>query len=139
MSIAENLLRLHRWQLEEQRRYVAELESLAERLRADAQRLVDHIDAEASLRQRSGQGETEQRPFGRRLIERRKKLEHSIAEIEDQIVKARAAVAAAENEVEHYELAAAQRTPVAGGTIIPRSRRAGDVVPAALRARRHGS
>src|SRR5260370_42265311 len=64
MSIAENLLRLHRWQLEEQRRYVAELEALARRLRADAHRLVDHIDADASLRQRAGQGGTDQRPCG---------------------------------------------------------------------------
>ena len=40
MSMVENLLRLHRWQLEERRRYLGELESLAERLRADAQRLA---------------------------------------------------------------------------------------------------
>ena len=88
-GIAENLLRLHRWQLEEQRRYVTGLESLATRLRADAQRLTDRIDADASLRDPSGQVEAEQRPFSRRLIERRQKLEDSIAEIGDQILNAR--------------------------------------------------
>src|SRR5215208_2439477 len=42
MSMVENLLRLHRWQLEERRRYLGELESLAERLRVDAVRLTDN-------------------------------------------------------------------------------------------------
>lgn len=139
MSIAENLLHLHRWQLEEQRRYVTGLESLATRLRADAQRLTDRIDADASLRDPSGQVEAEQRPFSRRLIERRQKLEDSIAEIGDQILNARAAVATAENELGHFELAAAQRTPVAGAAGMARPRRAGDVISGPLRARRYGS
>jgi len=36
MSVRDNLLRLHRWRLQERQDYLAGLESLMERLRADA-------------------------------------------------------------------------------------------------------
>ena len=38
MSSLDTLIKLHRWQLDEQRRKVVEFENLAERLRAELQR-----------------------------------------------------------------------------------------------------
>jgi hypothetical protein len=137
MSMVENLLRLHRWQLEERRRYLGELESLAERLRADALRLttandprVERPDPDRTVDAGSG-------AFERKSVERRVRLEHSLAEIEAEIVEARGAVAEAETEAAHYELAAAQRTSARPGAIL-RGRRLRQSVPSAL-AHRHGS
>lgn len=50
MTIAENLLRLYRWQLDERRRYLTELESLAERLRVEVRRLTAEIDPAQACR-----------------------------------------------------------------------------------------
>ena len=128
MSIAENLLRLHRWQLDERRRHLAELESLGARLRADLERLTAHIDEDARIRQRAGQDIAAPRPFGEQLAERRNKLDRSIGEIETQITEARAEVTAAESELGRHELAAAHRA----STIIRRTRRARSLVPRSL-------
>ena len=139
MTVVENLLRLHRWQLDERRRYVAELESLAERLRTDAGWLTAEIDARAATPDPSGQGGLADHPLGRRLIERRRKLENSIAEIEAQIADAHAAVAAAEHEVGIYELAASQGRSAASGAMLRRPRPARDMTQVLPLARRHGS
>lgn len=132
MSIVSNLLRLHRWQLEERRRYLAELESLAGRLRADTVRLTADTDFEPanSLQNNSGS-----RVLTRSLVERRNRLEHSIAEIETQIVEARAAVAVAESEVAHYEAAAAPGSSMGSGGAGRVHRRVQDRVPYRLRRR----
>src|SRR5947208_8816232 len=115
MSMVENLLRLHRWQLEERRRYLGELESLAERLRADAQRLATNFPPDLDSLGLAPPRDAGGGAFVRKSVDRRIRLEHSAAEIEAQMVDARAAVEAAENEVAHYELAAAQRTSFGSG------------------------
>src|SRR5437764_3106717 len=126
MTILDTVLRLHRWQLDERRRYLTELESLAERLRADALRLRADADADGGAVSAT-----------QRLIDRRNKLEHSIAEIEHQIVAARAAAIAAEREMGAHELAAAQRLTF--GSTMRRARRTRDTVPSRIPIRRHGS
>lgn len=139
MTVVENLLRLHRWQLEERRRYVTELESLAERLRTDARWLTAEIDARAAMPDPSGEIDLGDHPLGRRLIERRRKLENSIAEIEAQIADAHAAVAAAEQEVGIYELAASQGRSAASGAMIRRSRPTQGMSQPPAPMRRHGT
>jgi flagellar protein FliJ len=125
MSIAENILRLRRWQLDERRRHLSELETLSVRLRADLERLKAHIDEDAKIQRRAGQDIAAPGPFGERLIERRNKLDRSIAEIEAQTAETRADVAAAESELGHHELAAAHRASV----ITRRTRRDRSLVP----------
>jgi flagellar protein FliJ len=133
MSIVSNLLRLHRWQLEERRRYLAELESLAGRLRADTVRLTADTNFEpANSLEQDNSGS---RVLTRSLVERCNRLEHSIAEIETQIVEARAAVAVAESEVAHYEAAAAPRSSMGSGGAGRVHRRVQDRVPYRLRHR----
>jgi flagellar protein FliJ len=98
MAVAETMLRVHRWQLEERQRYLDDLESLAERLRADTERLAREMEQEMRLAGVSLE-EAIDPVFLRPLIERRKKLEDSTAELEAQIAEARAAVAAAQQEM----------------------------------------
>ena len=102
MSVVESLLRLHRRECEEQRRYAAELELLAERLRADAGRVRVEIAA----------AESQPRPDAAQLTERCRALERSVAELDAQLDGARTALAAAEQQLQLYERAIADR---AGG------------------------
>ena len=114
MSVLDNRLRQHRWELDERRRFLAGLETLAARLRRDAQRLHWEIEQEtgaAPLDQKRG---VVYPIFVGPLVERRKKLEGSIVEIETQITEARAAVAAAEQEVSVVEAAWTHRAAANG-------------------------
>jgi chromosome segregation ATPase len=117
MSVADNILRQHRWELDERRRFLAELESLALRLRRDAQRLHREIEEESGAGRLLRQTGAPYPVFVEPLIERGRKLERSIAEIESQIIEAREAVAATEQQVRLYAATQAQRTgkPAAGG------------------------
>jgi flagellar protein FliJ len=114
MSVLDNRLRQHRWELDERRRFLAELEGLAARLRRDAQRLHREIEQE------TGAADVEQKPgivypiFVGPLLDRRKKLEGSILEIEAQIADAREAVATAEQEVNLVEAAWTYRAVASG-------------------------
>jgi chromosome segregation ATPase len=109
MSMSQSRLRQHRWELDERRRFLAGLEALAARLRRDAQRLHWEIEEE------TGAGRSEQKTgvvypiFVEPLLERRKKLERSIADIEAQIIGARETVATAEQELTLHEAAWANR------------------------------
>ncbi|MGE5268935.1 MAG: hypothetical protein ACM3JG_04595 [Thiohalocapsa sp.] len=103
MRLIENLLRARRRQCEEQRRYVGELEQLAQRLAADALRLRVEI----------GQDSAADPAVRAALLERRTTVERSVIAIEHQLGEARAALAEAAHELQRSELALAQRT--AGG------------------------
>ena len=105
MSVLENLLRWHRRDCEDRRRYAAELELLAERLRADAGRVRGEMEAAG------GEGPPGPEP----LAERCHKLERSVAELDGQVAAARAALAAAEEQLKLYERAVADR---AGGAAL---------------------
>lgn len=89
MSAIASLVRLHRWQLDERRRELADLDQLAHTLRQEVERL--------GLEVRQG------------ADERRHKLEQTLASIEHQITLVREALAEAYHEVKRYEIAAANR------------------------------
>jgi len=111
MSVIDNMIRLHRWQLEERERYLADLESLAERLRADARRLEREAEEEARAAgiALDTPADAPLSIFLKPLIERRRKLERSVAEIETQIAEARAAAATSRQELKLCEMATEQR------------------------------
>ena len=113
MSLIENLLRGHRRRCEEQRRALAELEELAQRLRADARRLREAIDDDAFDQHFAGQA-----------VLRHATVERSIAAIETQIGAAAAALLVAEAELRKSERAVA-RHDGAGQPAEMRSRRRG--------------
>jgi hypothetical protein len=102
MSVLDNVLRLHRRECEDRRRYATDLELLAERLRADAGRLRREMVVSASnVSLNNG-------PLAERFL----KLELSVAEIEGQLAAAHAALAAAQQQLKLYERAVIDR---AGG------------------------
>lgn len=121
MSVRENLLRLHRWRLQERQEYLAGLESLTERLRADAARLQEEIDDSGPADSLVGSAVP---PFLAPLIERRAKIERSMTEIEGQIDEARGLVEAAQQEVKHAENGAATNAPAGPMRVSRRVRRA---------------
>jgi len=117
MSQIENRLRLRRRHCEERRQYLAALQHLAERLRADAGRLRGEIEQAMTAGDPSS---------GRLLAERRSKVEGSLAAVEAQLDSATAALAAAEQEMLRHERAFAARTEnghLAVGRAVRRLRR----------------
>jgi hypothetical protein len=102
MNGRNNFPRQHHWQLAERQRYLTELESLAERLRADVDRLCAEID-EAGGADAVPSNSRIDPLFLRPLLDRRDKMLRSISEIEVQIAEARAAVTSSQQEVRLVE------------------------------------
>jgi hypothetical protein len=122
MSVRENLLRLHRWRLQERRDYLAGLESLIDRLRADGARLQEEIgETEAANGPADAGGDPPL--YLVPLFDRRAKIERSMTEIEAQIAEARAMVAAAQREVKHGENGADTNAPAGPVRVTRRARR----------------
>ncbi len=109
MSTLDSLIRLHRWQVDERRRQVAELEALSARLRGELVRLADERAREQSAAGASFLAQHVYPGYIRRALERQKTLERSLAEAEAQILQARDALAEAFQELKRYEIAAANR------------------------------
>jgi uncharacterized coiled-coil protein SlyX len=122
MSVRENLLRLHRWRLQERQDYLAGLESLMERLRADAARLQEEVAESERANGRAAYGE-DPPPYLAPLIERRSRIERSMAEIEAQIGEARETVEAAQQEVKHAENGTGVHGPSGPMRVTRRTRR----------------
>src|SRR5579864_183124 len=123
MNALENRLTLHRRHCEERQRYLAELESLAQRLRADGGRLRSEIELAVTV----GNPASTQP-----LLERHGKLARSLAAIEGQVAAAASALATAVRELKRHELAAAQRVDDAAtpdGRRAPGSSRARPAIP----------
>jgi hypothetical protein len=121
MSVRENLLRLQRWRLQERQDYLAGLESLMVRLRADAARLQEEI-GESKAISGSAAG-ADPSPYLAPLIERRAKIERSMAEIEAQIAEAHGMVEAAQQELKHAENGAGASAPTGPMRVSRRVRR----------------
>lgn len=109
MSTLDSLIRLHRWQLDEQRRAVAELEQLGTKLSGDLQRLEAEQAAEEAAARHAPSINYGYGSYIAALIERRRKLSQSLAEAEQRIAKARDALGEAFQEAKRYEIAAAKR------------------------------
>lgn len=109
MSTLDSLIRLHRWQLDEQRRRVAELEALAAKLRDDVQRLDAEQASEQAFASTSTEASFGYGSYASLLITRRQKLNQSLADTEKRTSTAREALAQAFQEAKRYEIAAAKR------------------------------
>ena len=109
MNSRSNFHRTQQWQLAERQRYLAELEALGGRLGADVERLRAEID------EVGGPDAVPSNPrldplFVRPLVDRHAKLVRSVAEVEAQIIEARAAVASAQQEAKLVEGALVHRS-----------------------------
>jgi hypothetical protein len=113
MSVAQNRLSLGRRQCEERRRYLAGLEALAQRLRADERRLRAELQS-AGVDRPAPAGGADPSAVAGSLVERHGKLVRSVAEIDAQIAEVGAALGAAEQELKRRELASARHLAGAG-------------------------
>ena len=109
MSALDSLIRLHRWQLDERRRQLGELDTLAEKLRQELVRLVVEQRQEHSVAAASLDAATSYGSYARDVIDRRLRIEKSLASVEQEVVVAREALAESFREVKRYEIAAATR------------------------------
>jgi flagellar export protein FliJ len=109
MSALSSLVRVNRWRLDEQRRQLDELDRLAERLRGESLRLEQELTSEQQVAGASYEAGLGYPNFARDLIERRRKLADSLAEVDGRIAAAREALAETFGEVKRYEIAAANR------------------------------
>jgi hypothetical protein len=124
MQGRQNTYRLQHWQLAERQRYLADLESLSARLRADVENLTREID-ETGNPTMSRDMRAAYPLFLGPLIERRDKLVGTIAEIDAQLVEARDAVAVAQQELKLVEGSVAYRGFTFEDRRVRRSRRSG--------------
>jgi flagellar export protein FliJ len=109
MSALESLIRIHRWQIDERRRQLSELEVLAERVRQDLLRLAEERRLEEAAANATFEASHGFPGYLRGALDRRATLERSLIEIGEQIVRARDALAEAFQEMKRYEIAAANR------------------------------
>jgi len=109
VTTLDSLIRLHRWQVDERRRNVAELEGLAEKLRQEMARLAEERAIEQTAAGASFLARHVYPGYIRRALDRQKTLEQSLAETEAQTAQARDALAEAFQELKRYEVAAANR------------------------------
>jgi len=138
VSTLESLIRLHRWQLDERRRHLADLDALAERLRGEQTRLATEQQAEQGVASASLEAGTAYGAYARRLVDRRRKLAESIASVEQQIAQARDALSEAFREVKRYEIAAASRASQHSKRVARRDQANLDEIAAEADRRRRG-
>jgi flagellar protein FliJ len=110
VSALDSLIRLHRWQVDERRRHLADLEGLAAQLTEEHHRLDRDEAREQAAAAASPEAAFAYAAYARQLIDRRRKLAQSQAEVAEQIERSRAALAEAFQEVKRYEIMAANRT-----------------------------
>jgi len=105
-----SLIRLHRWQVDEHRRHLAELIRRAEHLHADAERLEHEIaDEQARSRTDPLEAGTAYPDYARAAIDRRAKTAAAIEAAEADVTATRDALAEAYRELRTLETAQAER------------------------------
>jgi flagellar protein FliJ len=109
VSAIDTVIRAQRWQLDERRAQLAELERLEARLKGEAQRLVQELAAEQRIAAGDDDANRGYANYASALLDRQAKLNASISGVEGQIQLARDALTESFQEVKRYELAAANR------------------------------
>lgn len=105
MSALNSLVRVHSWALDEKRQKLAELDRLADKLRADLVALEQELEHEKTAASGSIEGSIAFPAFVAAALERRKRLRGSIANIELACEAARDEVNQAFQEMKKFELA----------------------------------
>ena len=114
MKSLDNLIRLHKWQLDEKRRNLAELEKLREALQLDLVKLAADLAREGALADTAGDGTLAAGTLAfpgwmAATLARRDKINASIVESEQRILTAKEEVGEAFAEVKRYEQVAEAR------------------------------
>jgi len=110
MSTLDSLIRVHRWQIDEHRRRLADLDALQEQLRQEQRRLDEEDLREQQVAAASLEASLTFDAYAQALLERRRRLSQSLAEVAQAIALGREALASAFEEMKRYEITAANRT-----------------------------
>jgi len=107
MKALTNLVRIHRWQLDEKRRQFAQLEKLRADLGRQEATLAEEMAREKAAAETAGAAATTYPAYLREAQARRQRITGSIAEVERQMLTAQQEIAEAYSEVKKYETALA--------------------------------
>ena len=113
MKGLDSLIRLHRWQLDEKRRHLVELERLTQHLAARIRDLDVEIRNEQQVAGSSTEAAMTYGDYVQATSGRRVKLDASLAELQSQRVVAKEEVAEAYRELKKYELVKARNQRLA--------------------------
>lgn len=109
MSSLKTIIRLHKWQLDEKRRALADLQNLHDRLSMELARLREEVRREQETA-RTDQAVAFGYPaFAKAARERDHRLQQSIAQVERQIEAATEEMSEAFQELKRFELAEEER------------------------------
>ena len=103
------LIRLYSWRLDEKRRELADLQRLEDAFLADGQRLEAEMAAEQEFAAKNSDTVFSYGGFAIGVIERRKRIEASLADVRRRIDEKRGEVAEAFQELKRYEITQAER------------------------------
>ena len=109
MRALNGLIRVHKWQLDERRQQLAQLERLEERLRNELAKLDEEAAREEAVATGNPEAARAWASYAEALRARRQTYETSLADVAAQLVLAREALAESFQEVKRYEIAAAAR------------------------------
>jgi flagellar export protein FliJ len=104
MRNRDSLIRLHRFQVDEKRRKLAELELMLEEFRARERELEAQVLAEQKKAGISDVAHFAYPMFAKSVIRRRQNILNSIEDIERQLVVAKDELAGAFRELKKYEI-----------------------------------
>ena len=105
MTALDQLVRLHRWTLDEKRQKLAELERFRVKLLDNIKALEAELAREQAAADRSPITSISLPAFIKATIDRRRKIEGSVAEVERSIAAAREEITQAFQEFKQYETA----------------------------------
>mgnify|MGYP000058217686 CR=1 FL=1 len=109
MTALSELVRISRWHLDEKRQKLGDLERLADQLREDLRKLDETIAQEQRVVQEDPSARETYSAYIQAEMQRRARLEQSIANVESEIESAREEVAEAFRELKKYEMAKANQ------------------------------
>jgi chromosome segregation ATPase len=105
VSALDQLVRLHRWNLDEKRQKLAELERFRAKLLGNIESLEAELAREQAAAERSEVTSVSLPAFIKATVDRRRKIEGSITEVDRSIALARDEIAQAFQEFKKYETA----------------------------------
>lgn len=135
MKNREMLIRLHRFQVDEKRRQVGELESMIDEFRRKERDLEAQVQAEQVKAGISDIGHFAYPMFAKSVLSRRENILHSIKEIDLQLEVAREELAGSYRELKKYEVLEEGRQRRARETVAAREQREQDDIGLAMHRR----
>ena len=109
MNSLHSVIRVHRWQLDEKRRALSDLESLAERLSHELRRLDEEVEQEREAAGRNAGSNADFATYYKTVQLRREHLTESREQVERQIAAASKEIAESYRDLKKYEIAQSDR------------------------------